>query len=75
VHIYIPQSKTKQFSAGGDHMAAQTKPVYFNIANEKRLLDYANSLPSFGAWVKQRIREEIDKQEPIKWKLPKEGRS
>jgi hypothetical protein len=52
-------------------MAAQTKPVYFNIDHEKRLLDFANSLPSFGAWVKQRIGEELDRKEPVKWNLPR----
>jgi len=43
-------------------MAGQNKQIYFNIDTEKKLLDYANSL-SFSTWVKEKIREEIQKKE------------
>jgi len=43
-------------------MASQSKQIYFNIDTEKRLLDYANSI-NFSNWVKEKIREEIQKSE------------
>lgn len=48
-------------------MASQYKQVYFNIESEKDLLDFANSLTSFSAWVKDHLKEAINaKTEPNK---------
>lgn len=43
-------------------LASQHKQVYFNIDTEGKLLTFANSL-SFSTWVKQKIREEIQRSE------------
>jgi hypothetical protein len=53
-------------------MAAQSKPIYFNIETEKELLDFANSCqPSFSSWVKQCIKSAIDTQKEQNTDSPK----
>lgn len=46
-------------------MASVNKPTYFNIEGDKELLEFANSLPSFSTWVKEKIREELSKHKSL----------
>jgi hypothetical protein len=42
-------------------MASQTKQTYFNIETEKELLEFANNISSFSTWVKEKIKEELNR--------------
>lgn len=37
------------------------KPASFNLETEKDLFDYAQSLPDFSNWVKEKLKEEMGK--------------
>lgn len=39
----------------------QVKRASFNLETEKELFDYAQSLPDFSNWVKERLKKEIAK--------------
>ncbi|MCO8073044.1 hypothetical protein NI470_05910 [Acinetobacter lwoffii] len=37
------------------------KPISFNIYKDKELLDHANTIKDFSNWVKDKIREDMEK--------------
>ena len=43
-------------------MASWSKGVYFNTAEDKDKIDFANSLPNWSGWVKDRINEAMQDQ-------------
>lgn len=44
-------------------MASRSKQVYFNVDKDKKLLEFADDLPNFSDWVKEKIRGEIQRLE------------